>query len=199
MLQSFDMSPSGETEVLETKKRTPRKRTPKVIDDAEKAPVKRAPRKRVETIAEVEEKPKRARKKDIEIETPTRKAPTPIASEKLAKKSSRKHLIVVAFLLLLGIGSSAAVGLTDKGQINVVYMIDERNKKAAERGEQPISAAPEQLIDGGLIPADNQNPDPTSTPAPAATSTASSSAGQIPLTNEEAAAAMGAATASSTQ
>jgi hypothetical protein len=163
---------------------------------------KRAPRKRASSSVSrtTTDKPKRTRRvtKKVEEEKeekqPARRAPTPIASEKREKRFVRKHTIVVAVLVFLGIGSSAIVGLTDKGQIDVVTIIDERNKKAAERGETLVSAEEELLPDGGLIPADPAQVQNTP-PPPAASSTASTTpVGNIPLTNEEAAAQMQAAT-----
>jgi hypothetical protein len=129
-----------------------------------------------------------------------RKAPTPLAAEKSERRFTRKHTIVIVFFILLGVGSSALLGLTDPGHIDVTSLIDERNKIAAERGEQLVSTTEEQLPDGGLIPADPSTMPPATTTPSTATSTASTTPeGNVPLTDEEAAAAMEeAATATST-
>ncbi len=110
---------ADEFEVLETKKRAPRKRVAKTADDSKDV------------------KPKRIRKVVTKTSSETetvRKAPTPLAEASREKRFVRKHIVVIAVLMLLGVGSSAAIGLTDKGQINTIAIIDERNKKAAERG-----------------------------------------------------------------
>lgn len=161
-----------EFDVLEKPKRAPRSRAAKPVDGSEVKP-KRAR----STTKSVSKKP--------EV---IRKAPTQIAEIKREKGFARKHMIVIGVLMVLGIGSSAAIGLTDKGQIDIVNIIDERNKKAAERGEKLIAAEEELLPDGGLIPADPSTVTPASTPS-AATSTASTSPqGNIPRTAEEVAA-----------
>ncbi|MEK7462564.1 MAG: hypothetical protein AAB618_03245 [Patescibacteria group bacterium] len=188
------MSPSGETEVLETQKRVMRKRTPRAVVDAGlKAPIKRVSRaqvKKSDGAGAALSKVRLVNKtKDREQETSSRKAPTPLAGTKLEKKSSRKHLIVIGVLLVIGIGSSALVGLTDKGQIDVVTMIEERNKKAEERGEKVISTSvKDQLPDGGLVPADPSTIAPSTPPPTASTTASTTSAGSIPRTAEEVAA-----------
>lgn len=162
---------ADEFEVLETKKRAPRKRAAKTADDS--------------TV----EKPKRTRQttKKVFEEPVERKAPTAIKEEKNQRKSSRTQMIVVGTLLVIGVASSAAVGLTDKGQIDVVTMIDERNKKAEERGEKIVSTSVnDQLPDGGLIPADPATI-ASSTPAvtETSTSTATTTTGNLPRTDAE--------------
>jgi hypothetical protein len=162
---------ADEFEVLEKPKRAPRKRVAKPVDDTE------------------EIKPKRTRKvvKKVVEENPPRKAPTVIREEKKKSKFLRTPVIVVGVLLLLGIGSSAAVGLTDKGQIDVVTMIEDRNKKAEERGEKIVSSTMvDQLPDGGLIPADPSTIASSTPPVEAATSTATSTPqGNLPRTDQE--------------
>jgi hypothetical protein len=171
VVQSCDMSTDSETEVVfEKPKRAPRKRAPKVVSVSSDtpAPVKRAPRKRA---------PK-AESEDTgvtEERTSLRKAPTPIAADKARVKRSRRHITVVLTLLLLGIGSSAAVGFTDKGQINVEAVITKRNDEARAAGNEsmviPVQNTP-QVPDGGQIGLGDAPSAPTasSTP-PAATST----------------------------
>jgi hypothetical protein len=159
---------ADEFEVLEKSKRAPRKRVAKTVDDSKEVKAKRT----------------RSVKKVTE-EVSERKAPTSIKEEQKNRRSARKPLIVVGVLLLIGVGSSAAIGLTDKGQIDIVTIIDERNKKAAERGEQPIAAERELLPDGGLIPAD-QASTASSTPQSAATSSVTTTPeGNVPRTDAE--------------
>ena len=151
---------ADEFEVLEKPKRAPRKRVAKPVDD------------------KAEPKPKRTRKvtKKVPEETPQRKAPTVLKEQSASPYVSRTPMIVVGVLILVGVGSSAVVGLTDKGQIDVVTMIEERNRKAEERGEKVVSSSvKDQLPDGGLTPADvTPTPQASSTPQttePAAAST----------------------------
>lgn len=195
------MSPEEETDVvLEKPKRTPRKRVAKVVsDDApKKAPVKRAPRKTAPR--------KKVQKEDDEdlisdsVVTPKRKAPTPIADGVAGKKKSRKQLIVIMTMLVIGVGASAAVGFTDKGQIDVEGVITWRNEQARSAGNDgaivPVQNTP-QLPDGGLIGMGIGGPiegTASSTPSAAASSTPATASstqpvGQVPLTNAEAEAA----------
>ena len=173
---------ADEFEVLEKPKRAPRKRVAKPVGDTE------------------EVKPKRTRKvvKKVVEETPERKAPTVIKDEKKKARFFKTPVIVVGVLLVLGIGSSAVVGLTDKGQIDVVTMIEERNKKAEERGEKIVSSTMvDQLPDGGLIPADPSTIASSTPPVETATTTATTTPqGNLPRTDQEIAA--DAATATST-
>jgi hypothetical protein len=178
------MSPSGETEVLETPKRTPRKRAPKAVDVAETStPIKRARARRV-VQDDGEEAPARRSRKKVEppkAEISDRKAPTTIKDEKQKTKSFRKHAIVIGVLLAIGIGSSAVVGFTDKGQIDVVTMIEDRNKKAEERGEKMIPTSAKDLLpNGGLIPADPGTITPNTPPATATTTASTTPEGNVP-------------------
>ncbi|MEN9920490.1 MAG: hypothetical protein RL538_383 [Candidatus Parcubacteria bacterium] len=193
VLQSWYMSPEEETEVVPSKpKRAPRKRAPKVVsDEAEKkAPVKRAPRKRA---------PKKVVEEVIEEPVVKRKAPTPIASEKKKAKTGRRQLIVITLMILVGVGASAAIGLTDKGTINVEETIAWRNEQERAAGREssiiPVQNTP-QVPDGGLIGMGIGGPiegTGSSTPATASSTPATASStepvGQAPLTNAEAEAA----------
>lgn len=62
-------------------------------------------------------------------ETKARKAPTPFSGVKLARVQKRKRMLIVLSTLVFGIGASAAVGLTDDGQINVQKTIEDRNER----------------------------------------------------------------------
>lgn len=162
------MSPEGETEVvLEKPKRAPRKRAPKVVSDdaSEKAPVKRAPRKRAPKKVDppVEEV--------VEERVSARKAPTPIAAERTVKKKSRRQWYVMLTMVLLGVGASAGVGITDKGAIDVGGVIAQKNEEARAAGRTesiiPVQNTP-VLPDGGLTGLGDL---PTTQSAPAATTT----------------------------
>jgi hypothetical protein len=118
-------------------------------------------------------------------------------------------------LVVIGIGSSAAVGFTDRGTIDVNQVITERNERVQSSGSGE-SIIPEQNVnqrpDGGLIggygasgrsPVSAPTPEPeedmsTSTATSTATTTATSTATSteetvpepsVPMTATEAAAA----------
>lgn len=201
VLQSMDMSPEEETDVvLEKPKRAPRKRVAKVIsDDApKKAPVKRVAKRvavKKKVAKEEVSEPERVSKET----SSKRKAPTPIADSVAGKKKSRKQLIVIATMIVIGVGASAIVGFTDKGQIDVEGTIAWRNEQAKSAGREteviPVQNTP-QLPDGGLIGMGIGGPiDGSASSTPPAPTTASSTAsttepvGQAPLTNAEAEAA----------
>lgn len=197
------MSQEDETvEVVAKPKRRPRKRvaTESVELPADSTTVvkKRVPRKTTPKIAPLVQEP-------AAVNAPVRKAPTPLAEQKAAIKSTRRQAIVVALLIMVGVGASAAIGFTDKGSINVEQTIAQRNEQIT-RGEIqgeviPVQNTP-QLADGGLIGLGLNGPDTngghnassTATTTPAASSTAP--VGQVPMTEAEAEAA--AAQASST-
>ncbi len=161
------------TENITPKKRVYRKRTVTTeADSAPKprtrvprkttteAPKKRAPRRVVEKKSDKET----AYSKAEEVET-NRKAPTVFASEQKASQKRKRRLITVAIMLFVGVGASAAVGLTDRGQINVQQTIEERNERirsntatvqdtVASNVELPVQNTPVEgggRADGGLI------------------------------------------------
>lgn len=92
--------------------RSSKVRTKKVSDD-----------KKSEVIESI------SKEKTIKPTIAERKAPTPISAEGIARKKANRRKMVVAGLILLGIGSSAAVGFTDGGQIDVLKTIEERNQR----------------------------------------------------------------------
>lgn len=83
----------------------------------------------------------------------TRKAPTSLASRKAAKKHQRKRQIIIVILLLIGLGSSAAVGLTDSGQIDVKKTIEARNERIKNNQALEIDT----LVTDTVIPVQNTN------------------------------------------
>ncbi len=168
MIQSWYMSSPDETEVvLEKPKRAPRKRAPKVVfsDDAGLASVNSTPRKRFTKKTTV------TNESDTRDErSSARKAPTPIAAERAKTRRGRKNITVVAILLLLGIGSSAAVGFSDKGQIDVAQTIAQRNDAARAAGQPEIIIPVQTTLEpnGGLT---GVGDDPKAQPPAQATTT----------------------------
>lgn len=163
---------------IQTPKRAPRKRAPakRVSVDAEtksstpsKTAATKTPRKRVVrkvTKEEVIDERVIERVSDPVVSEKVRKAPTVFASEQQAARRLKRQMIVVAVVLLTGVGSSAAVGFTDKGQIDVQKTIEERNERIrnntatekdtiVSRVEVPVqdttAVAKENKADGGLI------------------------------------------------
>ncbi|MCA9360355.1 hypothetical protein KC730_00515, partial [Candidatus Kaiserbacteria bacterium] len=88
---------------------------------------RRAPEKKVKEVVRAVETPK------PKVVTPDpvegRKAPTPFALKKKILTKQRKRTIVVAFIMFLGIGASAAVGMTDGGRVDVTKTIEARNER----------------------------------------------------------------------
>ncbi|MCA9354618.1 MAG: hypothetical protein KC877_03815 [Candidatus Kaiserbacteria bacterium] len=117
---------------------------PRSSESAESArtPRKRAVRKRA-TRKSVVEAPVRKSTRRIEeappkrevaapapeIREPERKAPTPIASRKAGARQRQKQLIIAAVVLVLGVGGSAMIGMTDQGQIDIQRTMEERNTR----------------------------------------------------------------------
>ena len=160
------------------KKPTPRKtttrKTPAKKATSRKTTTRKTPTKKVvedEVLAEVEV-PEVVVEKEM---SSTRKAPTKFAEAQATQRSKRNQYIVIGLLIVVGIGSSAAVGLSDSeaGQINVTQTIQERNERMANlvdvNGPTVVVPIPSQQADGGLIGL--RRADPTPAPA-AATSTA---------------------------
>lgn len=206
------MSPEDETVEVATKpRRAPRKRVTTESSEpaSDRAVVKKtAPRKKVATPKEivladgaVPLKP-RSRRVAPPAAEPLRKAPTPIAEKKAATKTQRRQIIVVAAMMIIGVGASAVIGYTDKGSINVEQTISNRNDQITNgeiQGEILSVQNTPQLPDGGLIGLGLDGPETTSSTTsntgsstPAASST--EPVGQVPLTEAEAAAAQASST-----
>jgi hypothetical protein len=165
-------------------KKAPRKRAAPKKTAAEKkaTPRKTTTRKTVAKKPEVDDITQETELPEVVAEkemSSTRKAPTKFAQEHATKKSKRNQYIVIAFLIIIGVGSSAAVGLSDSGagQINVTQTIKERNERMANLvdvdGPTVVAPTPSQQPDGGLIGLRPAAPAPA--PAPA-TTTATSTA-----------------------
>lgn len=166
-------------EVVVKKPRAPRK--PRVISSDTISTPK--PRKRTSPkVIEREE----------EVPEPTRKAPTAIASSKRRQKRSSKVLVIVAIFCVILTGLGVGLGLSDKGEINVVAVVNDRNEKInrgevrdEKTGEVMSLTIPVQKDDrpnGGLKLSDTQ-PDQINTPPPPEQETATSSeAGTVSTT-----------------
>jgi len=93
----------------------------------------------------------------VSTNTKTRKAPTTFAAQAAKRKNTQTQFIVVGVLLAIGIGSSAIVGLTDDGQIDVTQTINDRNARMANMVDVdgPTVVAPRENVnnapDGGFI------------------------------------------------
>jgi hypothetical protein len=186
--------------------RVTKKRTSKVTEDVQqnigakkltRSSSSHEPKTDKTTVAKKEQKPadkvETKTNKTIAVE---RKAPTPLADKKTAIKTLRRQIVVIALLLCIGIGASAAIGRTDQGQIDVSKVITERNDRISRGEEQGeiVSAQPNSTLpDGGLIglgvngPIDGSGQAPVATSTDTSSTTASSTAtGNIPLTTAEA-------------
>jgi hypothetical protein len=142
------------------KKRAPRKRA-ESASVAEAVPRVRAPRKRALPIA-------REESKEVSSES-VRRAPTPLRAEAQVVKKGRRALIVALIVAFLITGTGVGIGLTDRGEIDVVAVVNERNERIhrgeVREGESSITI-PVQNTDsrpnGGLVPIDpSQIPNPT--------------------------------------
>lgn len=189
--------------VVEKPKRAPRKRVVSVVQsEAGETPVPKKRTSRKSKVSEdvpaetVQREPLRTKTKKVETH-PERKAPTPIAASVAATKSTRRQIVVVAILILLGISGSAAIGVTDKGSIDVSQTIGIHNDKITrgeEQGEIISVQNTPQLPDGGLVGLGIGGPEASSTTlqsttTSSSTATSSEPVGQIPMTAAEAEAA----------
>lgn len=164
--------------------------TKRVSSTAEKKPVVKRPRK----VAAKKTTPKKVAPsvdesldEELLAESPrestkTRKAPTPFSAQKSAQKRFNINVAVVVIILLFGVGSSAVVGFSDDGQIDVNQVIEARNERVRNNqtdGRDIVAnsvTVPVQntnnsnQVDGGLVGLGDRN-----VPAPEeATSTATS-------------------------
>jgi len=125
-----------------------------------------------------------------------RKAPTSFQSSKSARNRIRNRNIILASVMISGIASSAAVGFTDEGQIDVNQAIESRNERVRsnvanniETDEDTTYVVPVQnsnnLPNSGLIGLGMDNrPPPTPPPEPVSTTTATTSAAVSTSTEE---------------
>lgn len=136
------MSRSSGDDVL--KERVPRKRA--ASSRASVAPRKRAVRKSVQK-PEFEERVER----EVVEEEVERKAPTPLKARKTASRTKRNQFVIVGVIIMLGVGASAVVGYTDRGQIDVNKTIEARNERIRAGGGTPDDVTTE------VIPVQNTN------------------------------------------
>ncbi|MCA9366271.1 hypothetical protein KC722_01690 [Candidatus Kaiserbacteria bacterium] len=110
---------------------------PRTSKTSETAPVaKKTPRKRV-TRTRTSSTTKRAA---VAKTTARRKAPTTAAASTATTKRPFPRLLVAVFIIVLLIaGTGVVLGVTDKGEINVATVVEERNTKAAAQGEEPVN------------------------------------------------------------
>lgn len=167
--------------------------------DSSVRPRKRAKRKSKESTEEIAPvrkvsapKPKVRVPESNEI----RKAPTQFAEKKIGRTRKRNKYTVIFALLVLGIGSSAAVGFMDEGRIDVQETIEARNERI--RNNQMTEADSvitstvvpvqntnsERKVDGGLVGLGTGGAAPKPALVPVATTTASSSDEVASSTNE---------------
>lgn len=113
-----------------------------------------------------------------------RKAPTTVTTPTATSRRIGWPVYVAGLILCVGIGTSAALGLSDKGQINIDGVVQEKKRNASPEEKAELDRVgerrtnPQQAVDGGLTPSADQRSktQPIATPAPeAATSSAASS------------------------
>jgi hypothetical protein len=159
---------------------------------------KKTKRTSVKRVSKAEESTAEKRKKAAEKEmkevkvAPVRKAPTPLSEKKVAIKTLRRQTIVIALLMSAGVGASAVIGTTDRGQIDVSQVITERNDRITRGEEQGEIVSPQAnptLPDGGLVGLGVNGPvDSTGQPVTASSTEATSATttpGSVPMTNQE--------------
>lgn len=172
---------SEEKENTETVKRVTRPRTPRApaVDDVS---IKR---------------PARAKRSAEEetVLTPIRRAPTPIAALTREKKRSGKVLLGALILCLVMFGAGIVIGFSDKGAIDVVAMVNERNEKVTRgevrddvTGDTITETVPVQNFDqrpnGGLTPSTEADT-PQVAPAPVIENASSTATTSEPVEAEE--------------
>jgi hypothetical protein len=86
-------------------------------------------------------------------ESVSRKAPTVFASEKNKQKQLQKQFIIIGVILFLGVGTSAVVGYSDKGQINVAQVVEDRNQRVKTGATDESDTATELVA----VPVQNTN------------------------------------------
>ena len=114
------------------RKRAVRKRTMREVSsvDSTGPPRRRAPRS---SSSDPPRKPVRKVEEDTSSAepraAPERKAPTTLQSKRQATRRRRLQWVVVFLVMAVGVASSAAIGYTDEGQIDVEATIEARNER----------------------------------------------------------------------
>ncbi len=167
--------PKDSTKETEPKKRAPRKRTPEVS----------APKESNETVRKA-----------------LRKAPTTISNSTPVTKKSKKALYIVGSIVVISFASAVFIGNSDKGEINITAVMNERNAKLTNQnnGNQADSvegeASTEMIVPvqnrqavnqgGGLVPSSPEDlAEATKQPVIEETETASSTASSTESMEEE--------------
>ncbi len=145
-----------------------------------KEPRKRAPKRLSEPVAEIE---------------PVRKAPTAFREQKRTSSTGMRNLVIIAVFCLSIVSIGLGIGFSDKGQINVVAIVNERNEKInrgevrTASGEAITQTIPIQGSDnrpnGGLIPADTLPPSKPAAETTPIDSSASTTSELIASSTEE--------------
>ncbi len=99
------------------------------------------------------------------------------------RRSRFFHLVVVVGALIIGIGTSAVIGLSDRGKIDVAARIQAQSQLVANQngGENvasqtiPVQNTPVNVPNGGLVPAGAATPAPPPVTPESATTTTTSS------------------------
>ncbi len=171
-----------EDETVTKKPRATRARAVSSDEVTPRAPRKRVPRKVVDPEPELEP----------EV---VRKAPTSIREQRQASgRGARNFIIVIVFCcILMSIGFG--IGLSDKGQINVVAIVNERNEKISRgevrtaNGDTITQTIPVQGSDnrpnGGLRIADEVIPQAPPAVSEISTSTASTTPEAVQASSTE--------------
>lgn len=182
---------TGPLPVEEKRKRAPARSGS--VDGVKRAPVRRTrteaigktptkrPARRIVAPEVVAEEVETSRVSAGEVR---RKAPTPMAGEQAVRREQKRQMTVVGAVMFLGIGASVALGLYDKGQIDVNQTIEERNERVRTNttDERDVSTVLVEVpvvnsenagkADGGLVGLGEAS-SPVPTPPPVASTTAS--------------------------
>lgn len=188
VVQSSHMPRAVLTDENDVPKKATRKRAvTSVEEDGSSTPRRRAPRAKKAEVSNESLSEER-------VTSQTRKAPTPIASEQEQRVVGRKRLLITATVIILGFVSSAIVGFSDPGKIDINQVIQQRNKQLTSGGQTDVVTIPVQNTsqepDGGLIGLGIEPTPPATqeatTTASTTEQTATTTEANVPLTNEEA-------------
>jgi|AntRauTorckE6833_2_1112554.scaffolds.fasta_scaffold00979_17 hypothetical protein len=147
-------------------------------------------------VSEIKKKPESLNEQNKQEVEAGRKAPTNFSGKKASQAKIRKRNIVIAVVMITGVGSSAAVGMTDSGQINVNQTIEARNERIRTNSasvddtttssiEIPVQSTSNNLANGGLVGSGQPTPKPpVAEPAETSSTTASSSESVATSTDE---------------
>jgi hypothetical protein len=160
----------AEEDVVLPKTRARKPRAVSVVGDVAPAPRKRAaPRRRTVAAADPVDEPA------------PRKAPTPLAARRRSRSKNTKAFFSVLAVCLVLAGIGVGIGVMDKGTIDVIAVVNERNEKIS-KGEvrdesgnavtQTIQVQSDTRPNGGLPMGEPVTPPP----APAVSTTTEATA-----------------------